>query len=426
MINTAVFAKEDVLLLRCCCVNTDQSTREEIDKIIADNLNWEYVFSMACLHNIATLLYKHLSCAQDPLTIPQHYLKQLKKAYYRTAYLNLVLSNEFRTICEAFASANIELMPLKGISFLNNLYPDFAMRHLSDIDILTKKECLEKAKKILENSGYVSIPTTFHSRDRHFHAIHCKEIKSFKIVTELHWDIDFNDSPYSIRIDDFWDRAAVFNVQGYTYYNLSVEDTIILNCFHLLRDQQEHAHIISLKNLCDISELIKKYGEKIRWEAIVDRAKQYKIIRPVLLALTLADRLLSAPVPAIIKEKLHEEHFDENMVTVLIQNKIFNKERDVLFLPSGLQSEANGKTTIGLKPLNMVRTMYLYVRANYERNPSIMLCLKYTLKGFYRSLINYMRIIKQTGINFKKSDAVFTELISRKEEIKAVDNWLRS
>ena len=381
---------------------------------------------MACLHNIATLLYKHLSCAQDHVSIPQQFLKQLKEAYYRTTYLNLVLANEFKAICEAFASAHIELIPLKGISFLNNLYPDIAMRHLSDIDLLTKRECLEKAKKILENSGYVSIPTTFHSRDRHFHAIHCKEIKSFKIVTELHWDIDFNDSPYSIRINDFWDRAAVFNAQGYTYYNLSVEDTIILNCFHLLRDQQEHAHIISLKNLCDISELIKKYGEQIRWEAIFEQAKKYKILRPVLLAVTLANQLLSAPIPDSIKEKLHEEHFEKNMFDVLIREKIFNKERDAVFLPSGLQAVANGKTTIGLKPFNMVRTMYLYVRTNYERYPSIKLCLKYTLKGFYRSLINYMRIIKQTGINLNKSDAVFTELISSKEKIKAVDNWLRS
>jgi hypothetical protein len=426
MINTAVFTKEDLLLLRCCCVNTNESTKGEIEKIISDDLNWEYLLNMASLHNIATLLYKHLSCVQNPLSIPQQYLKKLEKAYYRTAYLNIVLSNEFRTICEAFASAHIELMPLKGISFLNNLYPDLAMRHLSDIDLLTKRECIEKAKKILENSGYVSIPTTFHSRDRHFHAIHCKEIKSFKIVTELHWDIDFNDSPYSIRIGDFWNRAAVFNSQGYTYYNLSVEDTIILNCFHLLRDQQEHAHIISLKNLCDISELIKKYGEQVRWKALLDRAQKYKILRPVLLAVTLANQLLSAPVPDSIKEKLHEEHFEENMFAVLIRGKIFNKERKAVFLPSGLQAVANGKTTISLKPFNMVRTMYLYARANYERNPSITLFLKYTLKGFYRSLINYMRIIKQAGINLNKSDAVFTGLISRKEEIKAVDTWLRS
>jgi hypothetical protein len=381
---------------------------------------------MAYLHNMATLLYKHLSSSQNSLLIPQHFFKKLNKTYYSTAYLNLVLLNEFRSICEAFASARIELIPLKGISFLNNLYPDLAMRHLSDIDILTKGECLEKAKKILENSGYVSIPTTFHSRDRHFHAIHCKELKSIKIVTELHWDIDFNDSPYSIRINDFWNRAKVINSQGFTYFNLSVEDTIILNCFHLLRDQQEHAHIISLKNLCDISELIKKYGEQIRWEDIFDRAKQYKIIRPVLLAVALANQLLSAPVPDSINERLNKEHFEENMFDVLIRGKIFNKEKDAVFLPSGLQTVAKGKTTIGLKPFNMLRTMYLYVRVNYERNPSIILCLKYTLKGFYRSLINYMCIIKKIGINFKKSDAVFTELVRRKEEIKAVDNWLRS
>jgi hypothetical protein len=426
MINTVAFEKEELLLLRCCCINTDESTKGEIDKIVIDNLNWEYLINMACLHNISTLLYRHLSCTAEPLSIPQQYLKQLKRAYYTTAYFNLALSNEFKTICEAFSSAYIELIPLKGIAFLNNLYPDFAMRHLSDIDILTKRECFEKAKKILGNLGYISIPTSFHSKDRHFHAVHRKELKSFKIVTELHWDIDFNDSPYGIRIDEFWNRTAVFNTQGCTYYNLSVEDTIILNCFHLLRDQQEHTRIISLKNLCDISELIKKYAEKIRWETIVERAQKYKIIRPVLLALTLANQLLSAPVPDSIKEKLHEKHFDENMLNVLIRGKIFNKERDAVFLPSGLRAVANGKIMIGLKPFNMMRTMYLYVRTNYERHPSIVLCLKYTLKGFNRSLLNYMRIIKQTGISLKKTDAVFTELISSKEKIKAVDSWLRS
>jgi hypothetical protein len=426
MINPATFAKEDLLLLRCCCINTDESTKGEINKIITDNLNWEYVFSMACLHNISTLLYKHLSCVQDPLLIPQQYLKQLKKSYYRTAYLNLVLSNEFIAICNSFASALIELMPLKGISFLNTIYHDIAMRHLSDIDILIKRECLEKAKKILENSGYASISTTFHSRDRHFHAIHCKEMKGFNIVTELHWDIDFNDSPYRIKIDDVWNRAAIFNAQGCTYFNLSVEDTIILNCFHLLRDQQEHTRIISLKNICDISELIKKYGEQIRWEAIFDRAKKYKILRPVLLALTLAKQLLSAPVPDIIKEKLNEEQFEKNMFAALIREKIFNREREAVYLPSGLQSMANGNITIGLKPFNMARTMYFYARTNYERYNSITLFLKYTLKGFYRSLLNYMRILKHTSINVKKSGAVLTDLISSKEKIKAVDNWLRT
>jgi hypothetical protein len=194
----------------------------------------------------------------------------------------------------------------------------------------------------------------------------------------------------------------------------------------LLRDQQEHKRIISLKNLCDISELIKQYREKINWEVIVTRANKHKIIRPVLLALALANQLLSAPVPYIVTEKLHEEHFDENMLNVLIREKIFNKEKDAVFLPSGLQAVANGKTMTGLNPFNMVRTMYFYVRANYERYPTLTLCIKHTLKGFYRSLLNYMRIIKQAGIRMKKSDAVFAELISKKEKMKAVDQWLRS
>jgi hypothetical protein len=426
MINTTLFAKEDLLLLRCCCVNPDESTKEEIENILAGGLNWEYLISMAYRHNISTLLYKHLSCASGPLLIPQQLFNKLKKFYYSTAYLNLVLINEFRVICEAFASAHIELMPLKGISFLNTLYPDLAMRHLTDIDLLTKGECLENAKKILENLGYESIPTTFHSRDRHFHAVHCKEIKSFKIVTELHWDIDFNDSPYRICIGDFWNRAAVMSSQGYKYYYLSVEDTIILNCFHLLRDKQEHVTIISLKNLCDISELIKNTREAIRWDIIFERSMEYKILRLVLLALSLANRLLAAPIPDHVRVTLNEENFDENMVTLLIQEKIFYKKRDAVFLPSGLQSMANGKTTIGLNPFNMIRTMYFYVRTNYERNPSIALCLKYTLRGFYCSLLNYIRILKNAGINTKKSGAVLTELISSKDKIKAVDNWLRS
>lgn len=80
----------------------------------------------------------------------QKFLQQRRTAVYRCEQLDY----ELEQICKIFEENKIENLPLKG-AILRKYYPETWMRTSCDIDILVRKENLQKGVDVLVKNGYI-------------------------------------------------------------------------------------------------------------------------------------------------------------------------------------------------------------------------------------------------------------------------------
>jgi len=199
--------EELFILFICRTVSTDKAIRA-IDDLLNKNLNWDFILNMASLHGVAGLLYVTLSQCSNIGYVPDYILKKLETIYRLNALRNLLYSKAFNEIVTNFNRASIRTIPLKGIEFLHSIYAhNIALRNLCDIDILVEKQNVSRAEKILVDMGYKKKKTSLRSSRRNFHSVFLGSRGKQPITIELHWDVDFSESPFNLNIAELWERS---------------------------------------------------------------------------------------------------------------------------------------------------------------------------------------------------------------------------
>jgi hypothetical protein len=329
-------SQEELFLLSICrTVSTDTSIKATED-FLNKNLNWDLVGSMASQHGIAGLLYVALSRCSNTGNVPDYLLEKLETTYRQNAFRNLLYSKEFNEIVLNFNNANIRTIPLKGIEFLHSIYAhNIGLRRLSDIDILVEKENVPRAEKILLDIGCERKKTSFRNSRRNFHAIFLHNRGMQPIVIELHWDVDFSDSPFNINIEEFWERSQEITSGKFNCHGFSIEDNIIFNCFHIVREVKKGPdEFFALKHFCDIAKIITQAGNKINWDCIIKRTQEYNVIRPVFFILVLIKELFDIKeLPQTIVDTIHKVGYQDIFGCYAVKEYIFppqNNEKKML------------------------------------------------------------------------------------------------
>jgi hypothetical protein len=425
----ALLSREDTLILLCCRIKPDAQQRMTIDDLLAQHLDWEYILTIARRHGIANLLYNNIIDRENKSCVPPSIFDRLEKSYHSAAYSNLLFLKEYKDIAHVFNAEQVALLPLKGIDFIKTVYPNIALRTSNDIDILVKKADLNRAKDILLGLGYVQIKTG-HTATETFHWVFSRTVAAASVFVELHWDLDIPQSPFKVSVDDFWSRAEIVTSGGTWFYRLSLEDSILFTAFHILRAPLagDTRGIISLRGVVDVSEMIKKYGDRINWDAIINRAQQYHVERPVLLVLYLIEEFLHVQVKEDIREELQKRGFQEDMLNRMAREWIFCcKGIDDIFLPSiidAAKSEAGLVKKLSLSSL--FKTAYVVLRHQIRTAPSLLQALKVIRKKFWKSFLNYLRIGYLMVCDYRKLNRMLQDGLVKKKELEEVDNWIRS
>jgi hypothetical protein len=424
---TIKLSLEESLILCCCNINHDPRQLASIESLLLNHLDWGYILRIAKQHDIASVIFHSIDCCKNKSLIPAHIIDEFKKAYHISAFKNLILLKEYDNILNNFNAAQIKTMPLKGIAFLKELYNNnIALRALADIDILVPKEDLLTAQRALENLGYRLKPPVFYMRERHFHHVFYKQIHNVTIPVELHWDIDVSDSAFNVIISDLWERAEYVSAGQYSYYRPCIDDIILIMGFYILRNTYEQSTLVSLKNLWDLSEIIKRQHTEINWNVIIKRAEGYNIKRSVLLGLLLAKELLDDALNYNVMEMIKKEGFKDETLELIIKERIFIKNTDYLSLPGGLSLKVSkNKTSISISPASIARAIYMRCRAKHDTYQSFTKSFKPIGIMLYDSLLNYLKFLFQSIIDRKSTKALLAQKFSVINRLNKVDDWLR-
>lgn len=116
---------------------------------IPDSVDENLVYNLAVRNSAQALLYfanENRRVFSDEVSL------RLKKAYQASTLRHMSQLAELEKIRKEFSGEHIPFMLLKG-SHLKGLYPKPEMRFMVDMDVLVKKEDVERAKQILLSHG---------------------------------------------------------------------------------------------------------------------------------------------------------------------------------------------------------------------------------------------------------------------------------
>ncbi len=191
----------------------------------------------------------------------------LEDQYCMTAVHSMQQMEQLELICNAFEKNSISYMPVKG-SIIKKLYPDHAMRTMSDVDILIREEEYGRIAPVMRQLHFQEVGESDHEHIW----------KNDELTVELHKRLipSYNKDYYSY-FGEGWDLAKV-NHGGYRW-EMTHEDAFIYDTIHFAkhyRDANVNAHFlidlwVQMRCYPDLNrDYIRQQMARLRMESFYD------------------------------------------------------------------------------------------------------------------------------------------------------------
>jgi hypothetical protein len=150
---------------------------------------------------------------------------------------NLASGERFSATLKAFEAQNIPVILLKGIVFfIRSGGRETFDRPMGDIDILVRRDDLEKAKQLLLAEGYSFVHGNMANAEVY------GVFEPIEMYIDLHRSLINPKSPAQKNVFDpneqnIWERAEAIFLNDTKALKLSKEDELIYLCFHVLKER---------------------------------------------------------------------------------------------------------------------------------------------------------------------------------------------
>lgn len=231
------------------------------------------------INGVAGVLFYYLQKAGLQQLAPQDVYEALHDRFHFQIRRNLACAAAAKIVFHLLQTAGIPFLVLKGIALAENVYPHFAMRTTSDLDILIHKDDLIRADLALTQAGYQAQDSTprqallnppgylasleYHKPGTAFAYIH------------LHWHLVNTSTPAiafikKVNMERIWEKSVIAKVAATEVRLLCPEHLTIYLCEHALRVGHSFDRLILV---CDILYAVKTYEAQFDWNTVAAEAK---------------------------------------------------------------------------------------------------------------------------------------------------------
>ena len=223
-------------------------------------------------------------CKGEDGTSRDWIIAQLKKDYLFTAAKNALIYTEFKRVIEGLIERHIDVMAMKGIVLAELVYQDIGVRGMSDVDLLIRKQDIQKVDDLLDKLGYSAVdPSPFDSLGNGNNYLATRDYRSKKPSHpsfHIHWHI-VNSSvpaPYAAKInmDKIWEDALPVNLAGVNVLAMSPHHFLLHLCEHAMRVTHSASQLVYLM---DVAALISKYARVLDWQKVIDAGREWGLER---------------------------------------------------------------------------------------------------------------------------------------------------
>lgn len=242
--------------------------------------------SLSIKEGVAGLLYKNLIKSDLLGILDSSQQKKLSSRYYLTARDNLKRIYDLKQLLPQFAQQHAQVVLLKGIILIQQVYKDVGLRTMTDIDLWILTKDYQKIIQVLINNHFARdplYPNTFRKGittiDLHTHILGADRIKRRTLM-------------FQQNIENFYQNTRAFNFEGVQTLSLGRYDQIILLCLHTLKH-----NVDKLIWLVDIKHLTVNWRDT-DWRELGLRAKELGQEKSIAYILFLLKHLLAFHAPS--------------------------------------------------------------------------------------------------------------------------------
>lgn len=293
---------EAELLVWCARTVMTQDLTARIRRRVQEAVDWTVILELAEYHGVEPLLYASLSRVASDL-VPTESLTRLRQKAKVGSILNRSLAQELIKLCDEFAVRGVPVIPIKGATLAAVAYGDLGLRDFTDLDLLVPESAVGEAHAILARLGYEPRAVVADQSDAHHddgpHQVFVKRRTLCRV--DLQWVMSHPHFVFRLDRPEFWERRVSVVIENRTVPGLAPEDLLILLCVHGSKHAWEH-----VKWVCDVAELLRTHPN-LNWTSILSSSSAWGCQRLVMMGLSIAHRLLDAPLPDVILARVKRE-----------------------------------------------------------------------------------------------------------------------
>lgn len=309
-------SNEDKLILAAVRLNPLDEEIHSIEELISTVHDWDFFTSNAIRNSVGPLVYKNFTYVKNYDSIPESTISKLKQTYYISFNRNKIIYEYFRDAVKAISEKGKSVIALKGVFLADKIYHDIGLRHMSDIDLLVKKEDAESCRNILIGIGFETKERYKSEFIRSTHDTkHLPQLVKDNISIELHLKTHTDDCEYNVNIDDYWRNAVPAEISNTECLALYPNDLLQHLCLHL--DYHFKNGKIQLYSYCDIAGVLKFYKNEINWDAFEHSCNKYNCSKNAYLQLYIAHKYFAARLPEHMLNKA-SDYADEQSERLFI------------------------------------------------------------------------------------------------------------
>ena len=258
-------------------------------------VDWDGFVAEASRHGVAALASRGLARCE---TAPTRVVRSLEGHLLANRLRNLRLYSHLTAVLDRLSAQAIDVVVLKGAYLAQTVYADPALRAMSDADLLVRDRDLARAAVALREMGW-----TQGTSER----VSAHQLPTFEhdgVHVELHWTIEDDGSPFAIDVAGLWERAIPARVGRARAFALSPEDLLLHLCLHTAYGHGWKQFDGGLRQLSDIAAVLRHHASTLDWDAMLERAEEWRTERCLWLCLATARDVLRADVPQSALDRL--------------------------------------------------------------------------------------------------------------------------
>lgn len=296
---------EHELLLCCSRTSIDADRAEHIRALLQQDVEWAYLLNSARRHGVVPLTYRALRTV-GPDLIPDSFVDQLQGDFHTWGMATHMRMKELGELIGLFDAHDVPVISFKGPALGAYAYGNPTHRKPSgDLDILVRREDFSAAREIVIDFGF--IPRVQPDEEPGYRKRRGSlPFDGSRGSIDVHWTLkqqSFDSFPYSWTYNTrrIWERSTTISLANTTIQTLATEDVLPYLCVHGVKHSWCQLYLI-----CDIAELLHRHRD-VNWQPILEQASRMDSERILYLGLLLANRLLGADLPEIVRVRIQND-----------------------------------------------------------------------------------------------------------------------
>jgi len=305
--------------------------KDKISEFILQNdIDWQKFKELLAYHELFGFVFHILKEVSG--RIPADFVSTLKNSYYYSLSSSQKIWAEFLRIYSLFEKSGVILLPLKGASFLEDIYSENPVRPMVDLDCLVKEADLNQAEGILSRLGYkkeLGGLKEEYWRNKQYHLTFNNYGSQRATIVELHWGLDYKRNGLNLY-PELWSRCRHLDLGDRKIQVLSVEDAF----FSLALHNRRFGKPLCLKNVYDFVMLINKYGNNFDWDYILAQCRRYRLFCCAYFFIFQASFAFGTKIPGGVIKRLKVSRHKRALIERFVKKNTFRSEEKNLFLKS--------------------------------------------------------------------------------------------